>query len=479
MPVLALCEKGLIVDVFGERPVVLKCHMFECKRDRLVTYFNSTLKFIDLAGLDVQREVEIPGVSAMQLSRSGRNLGALLHNKDLHVFENATEVSTIPSVELFSVSDGLCSISTKEKTEVFGFEEGAAVLGTGQAAKHLFSLNSLVIVVTEKLESQKVLVFRNNRVHTVLTLPNIYRAVAEGSESESQILLLVDTEYTKSSYYAESTLFLLSFTDIDQVAASCAEDAADASVPELVARTDDFVVVQYKNMHKVHKCGFLQDSFYVCFGDQPASLLQFDLKGKLQRRHPTSVRNTVVFNSKENRLVSAGLGNLPGTIEVFCSNECTCSFEMLGASIVSWLNNDSYFMVAITNYFKSQNKIAVYDYYGRMLEEMECRSLIDARVYGQREEEAAVCRPREAFKPAPVAAYVPPHLQSRAAEPARPRKRAADARPRSREAVEKELSECLGLRERLRNGEDLSLEEENKIFKIKSLEEELKVLSKY
>ncbi|ELA42935.1 uncharacterized protein VICG_00250 [Vittaforma corneae ATCC 50505] len=418
----------------------------------------------------------------MQLSENGRHLGILLHNKDLHVFKNAVEISVVQNVELFSISDSFYSITTKEETKVFSFEENTAVFEFKCAAKFLFSFSSLIIMVTEKLECQKILVFRNNKAHAILSLPNIYRAVVESTESENQFLLLVDTEYTKNSYYAESSLFLLSFADADQVAASCAknEGSTDICIPELTTRSEDFVVIQYRGLNKIHKSGFLKDSFYVCFGDQPALLFQFDLKGKLQKKYPKSVRNTAIFNSRENRLINAGLGNLPGTIEVYCNSECTCSFEMLGASIVSWLNNDSYFLVAITNYFKSQNKIVIYDYYGNALEEMECKSLIDVRVYGQIEKEAAVDPPKEAVKIKPVSAYVPPHLQNKIVESAKakePAKKATRTKRRDKEAVEKELSECLKLRERLRNGEELSLEEENKIFKIKSLEEELKVLS--
>ncbi|CAG2099941.1 unnamed protein product [Medioppia subpectinata] len=35
-------------------------------------------------------------------------------------------------------------------------------------------------------------------------------------------------------------------------------------------------------------------------------------------------------------------------------------------------------MVATTNYFKSDNKIDIYDYYGRKTEQMECKSLVKA-----------------------------------------------------------------------------------------------------
>lgn len=479
MPVLALCEKGLIMDVFGEKPVIRKCHKFDCKQNTLALYFNNTLQFIDLKNLNVQKDAEVSDVSTLQLSNNGRNLAVMSHNGTLKVFRDCVEILNIDCVELFDISDAFCCFVTKDNAKIVSLETKSELLVLETPVKAVFAFNTLVFLVSDKKEDQRMLMFRNEKLTTLLALPNIYRAVLKGSIDESQFLFLIDTDYTKNSYYAESSLFLVSWIGVEQ---SFDKDSTDPTVPSIIDGTAVPAILSYKNMTKIHSVGFLKDSFYVCFGDQPASMYQFKQNGTVLRRHNNTVRNTIVFNSKETRVINAGLGNLPGNINVFCGKENTCSFEILGASIVSWLNNDTHFMVAITNYFKSQNKIVIFDYYGRPLEEMECRSLVDARVYGDKSAEVDVEAPEILEKPATVSTYVPPHLQNKGAIPTIPiktprAKRERKPKARSQTTIEMELNECLALRDKLRNGEELSLDDENKIFRIKELEEELKLLS--
>ena len=84
----------------------------------------------------------------------------------------------------------------------------------------------------------------------------------------------------------------------------------------------------------------------------------------------------------------------------------------MGASLASWLNDDSHFMIAITSYFKSDNKIVIYDYFGRIIKSKNYESLISADVYGNPEPTVEFKRPEEILKPEVVAAYVPRHLRS-------------------------------------------------------------------
>ena len=181
--------------------------------------------------------------------------------------------------------------------------------------------------------------------------------------------------------------------------------------------------------------------------------------------------------------------NLPGNIEVFENGSSVCYFESLGASFAEWLNDDSRFMVATTNYFKSDNKIVIYNYYGNPLEVMECKSLVSARVYGPAEPELQFSKPEVILKQKKVMGYVPPHLRSGSftisqyqmpSKPPKIKKKVKEqVESRTIESIEKELKECYDLKEKLRSGLELSLEDENKVFKIKALEEELaKLLNK-
>jgi len=482
MPVLALCEKGLILDVFGVKPAIYKCHAFDCKQDTLAIFFSNSLQFINIKDLSVQRNVQASDVSSLRLSDDGRNLAVHMHSGALRVFRDTQELFEISQVELFSISNTFCCTVSKSETKVFDLGSREELLTLKFPVKAVFAFNTAVFLVSEKAADQKILMFRDGKLTTCMTLPQIYRAVVRGSVDEKQFLLLVDTEYTKNSYYPESTLFLVTLGEID---AKFEPESTECTVPSVVSSADGLTVLHYRNMIKIHSIGFLKRSFYVCFGDQPASLYQFNLNGTVLKRHSSTIRNTVIFNSRETRIINAGLGNLPGNIDVFSGDGSTGSFDMLGVSIVSWLNDDSHFMAAITNYFKSQNKIVVFDYYGRPVEEMECRSLIDARVYGESADETVIEAPEVMSKVTEAVAYVPPHLQGKApmvpaAAPVVKKggKGGVKGKGRSREAVEKELKECVALRDRLRGGEELTLDDENRIFKIKALEDELKLLSK-
>lgn len=149
-------------------------------------------------------------------------------------------------------------------------------------------------------------------------------------------------------------------------------------------------------------------------------------------------------------------GNLPGSIKVYYKDDLACSFEMLEASIISWLNNDSYFMIAITNNFKSQNKILIYDYYGSLLEEIECRSMISAEVYGELTETVVLEPIQTIIKPEVVSSYVPPNFMNEIEQPVNKIKNKAvsekNVAKRSKEEIQKELDESIELNERVKNG---------------------------
>lgn len=516
MPVLALCEKGLILDVFGPNPARFKSESFKMGNDTLVSAFKDRLSFIDLKSAAIIKELTVSDMLEMRFSKDGRKFAVLTHGKKLQVYKDFQMLIELENVENAEISDCFFCVLTKSSTRIFNFEDKQPEAEIKVPLKSFYVFNTLIILLTEKEETQKIIVYRGGVLKTLFDLESIYRVVIECNGDESKMLLLVGTAYTKDSYYADSTLFYLTYTEIDKAVEACkpinetneendqnktANANPDAKVssskqnkesgdkssnrtccaPELEMKTDEFALLSFKDLKKIHAVQFLKDTFCVCFGDQPASLYLFNLHGVFQKKYPKAIRNLAIFNKKENRIINAGLGNLPGNIEVRADMEVTCAFELLGSSIVSWLNNDCHFMIAITNYFKSENKIAIYDYYGRLLEEMTCKSLICACAYGDLVDEVSVKVPENIIKPVAVAAYVPPHLQGKPIQvkktkPQGPKQRNVEVK-RTPEVIKKELEESLILRERLQKGEELSLADENKVFKIKSLEQELEKLS--
>lgn len=502
MPVVALSERGLIIDVFGKKPMIVRSEAYRTSNNRLVSVYGSNVKFMDLLNVADTRDCTVPGFVDMQMSADGSKVLVLCYNKVLVVFDNGDKISEHTGIENFHVSDSFYSFSTKNSLKIFSFAGLKVLHESANVIKTIHCLNTFVIYVTEKSESQKVYMYKNEKAVLLLDLPNIYRTVLKASEDEMGVLLLIDTEYSKTSYYADSSLYLLKFGSCDPTALASEVTPANRSGglaksettgttksadcdPQLVVQNDSFSLFCYRLLRKVHDFGFAGKSFYVCFGDQPAHLHTYTPEGRFAKKFPKAIRNRVVFNRKMSRVINAGLGNLPGNIEVFSEGVCTCRFECLGASVISWLNDGAHFMVSITDYFKSDNKITIYDYFGRAVEIMECKSLVNASVYGRDEEEPVVKPPAEIRVETVEQAYVPPHLKSHAPAGRTPILQAskkaqvqAKLEKRTYETVQKELEDCCRIKERMLGGEEISLEEENRMFAIRTLQEELSKLKK-
>lgn len=490
MPVIALSERGLIIDVFGPKPMILRSEAYRTSNNKLVTAYGSSVRFIDLKDVEDVKDCTVSGFVDMQMSADGTKVLVLCYNRILAVFDNGQKVCEHAEVENFHVSDNFYSFSTKCSLRIFSFENLKLLHESSNLIKTIHCLNTFVVYVSEGSKSQKVYMYRDKKTFLLLDLPKIYRTVVRANDNEMNVLMLIDTEYSKNSYYADSSLYLLrlgpcataSPGDVSNEAGKQSEHSTSADCdPQLVCQNADFLLFCYKLLRKVHDFGFVGQSFYVCFGDQPSYLHTYTLEGRFFKKFPKTVRNHIVFNKRMNRVINAGLGNLPGNIEVFSDGAVTCKLECLGASVVQWLNDGAHFMVAITNYFKSDNKITIYDYFGRAVEVMECKSLASASVYGGEEKEPAIDPPQTRAETVQQA-YVPPHLKSHV-----PSKRESTLQVHERHRVDeertyedilRELEDCCQVKERMLRGEEISLEEENRIFRIKALQEELSKLKK-
>lgn len=258
----------------------------------------------------------------------------------------------------------------------------------------------------------------------------------------------------------------------------------------LVNECKDWKIMCFKNMKKVLHFGFVNEKFYVCFGSQPACLNLYTNEGKLIKGHKKMVRNRVSFTRDETRIINAGFGNLPGNIQILANDVTTCSFESLGSSYAEWMNNDTHIIVATESYLKFDNKVTIYDYYGRMIDERKFSILKKANVYGLPEKPFDV--EHMEMVQTTVSKYVPPHLKSggvvtipkftysrkneKKGDTTRPKavKKKSSEVVRTSLVVEKELELCQNLSKRLAEGEDLTPEEQTKIFMINKLKEELK-----
>lgn len=478
MPVVALTEKGLIIDTFGENPTIMKSQDYRIANNRLVSVYGKQLRFVDLSDPKVFREQQIAGYVEMKMSRDGTKVALLGYNKELVIFRDGQEVGQHENVDVYSISNTGYALYADEKFSIYEFSKSAPLLEKEIPVKQIYCFDTYTILITKSEGKQHILMVRNGTVEQVLELENIYGTTVEVSSDETRCLLLVEVEYAKNSYYADAILYLLSVYTSPEEAKAAAVDKTD---PTVLARNESFEIASFRTLKKVLYFRFVADQFYVCFGNQPAHLHLYTKDGLFLKNYKKAIRNRVLFSRNLKRIINAGLGNLPGNIEVFDDGETSCKFESLGSSIVEWLNDDTHFMVATTNYFKSDNKVKIYDYYGHAVQELECENLVRASIYGPIETPTVISPPEKKNIAQPVESYVPPHLQAGGSRPTPspvkqriiPTKPKKEVPVRTKEQIEDELKNCLKLRERLMSGEELSLDEQNKVFNINRLQDEL------
>lgn len=461
MPVLALNEKGLTLDVFGSSPTFLKGDAYLVRNNKLVYTFNSQIIFFDLISMKQSAKGDLPGFVEMKMSDDGSKTAVMGCNKKLVVFDRGVRLMEIPDVEVFDLSSTFLAAATKDTLSIHSFGDGLTSLN--YKIHSISCHNSFICFTTQKDTDQKLCVYYNKAVDVLLQRPNLYRIKTVTNKEEGSVLIQADVEYFGKSYYAESILYLLVFGPTTNV---------ERKALTIVERNDVLEFSSFSGLKKVHDFGFLKDGFFVCFGDQPANLHKYTNDGLFIKKETKTYRNKIVINDRENIVINCGLGNLPGCVEVSREGQTSAKLEILGASIVEFERNDSFFIVAITNYFKSDNKILLYDYYGNVLKETKWDSLVSACVYGQKE--APVVLPEKSFVKKEASVYVPPHLLGLV----QPLKKApVKSKPRTYKTVKKELEEALSIRERVNKKEEVTLEEENKMFRISQLEEELHKLT--
>lgn len=487
MPVAALSEIGLIIDVFGEKPKVIKSIDYVLKNNCIVSYFAEKLKFISIVTMEI-KEIEFEKIKEMKLSSNGVFLAIKTMKNELVVFKHTEIIARYDKIDEFDITnehvyysteyefyiythvDSTCTYKTMDKplyvvalennilylTPTFGLH-----LVSGKHGKYTY-LNTENIKSTDQFDVIPFEDYTNNKIFQYKTASKI---IVE--ECEEGMLILSETSYSSVTYFAQLELHYF-----------------------MRKPNNEFKVLQYKNMGDILHVGFMKNEFFVVFGGQPANCCVFDkTTGAKTDFVKKATRNFVDFNKSKKRVLCGAFGNLPGIVTVFENNIKTCEFESLGSSIFKWLKNGTNFLVATTNYFKEGNKIDIYDYYGRKLETMECKSLYKLDVYGGDEEEVVLLKPEKMVQIKKQEYFEIPQLEGYETKPSNKSKSKVEAtknkkqQPKkstapkkivlSKELIEKELAEAKTARKKLQSGEECTLEEENKAFSVSALEAEL------
>lgn len=201
------------------------------------------------------------------------------------------------------------------------------------------------------------------------------------------ILVNLSTSYVKNSYFASTILYLYD--------------------------------VQNNSFERVNKLSnildfvFIKNGFCVIYGNQPAYVTSFNYDLTLRDKFPKGVRNRVYFNHQQTHIVLAGFEQLAGNVEPYDvkSKEKFSSANELSASKIKWDITGSYYYVSTLKYLKEDNRITMYDYYGRKVDCANFDCLSNIASYGALKEFVVLPAPTEKFVEVQEEAYVPAILK--------------------------------------------------------------------
>ncbi|WEL39834.1 translation initiation factor eIF2A [Encephalitozoon hellem] len=465
MPAVAHCENGLTFDVFAENASWVGCDYYALKSGKAAWIKGNQVKYYDLKDKKMILETEMERPREIEMSDDGKNVGVANGKGEMVVFGKDGVMLKVENVSKFRISNTLVGYVSNSSFFIHQIKEDKIEECPFHTSKvsilEFFISGEFVFLATRRLEKDgmhRLLRISKSSVEVLHSLKELQGFTLKAHESGRYVLLLLMTSYVNNSYFPESDLYL---HDIDR---------------------RSFKSLGYS---PVHSYAFLSSGFVVCHGPQPSDVSVHELDGKLKYNFPEGTRNRVFFNQHENVAVFAGFDNLSGDIEVFHapSRKLIAKFNVLGASLVNWKENGSYFYISTTSYFQEDNKITLYDYYGRKVDERRFESLFSSSVYGETEEFIEIEKP-EKLNIEIQEKYVPPSIHSfipKAAfesNVAKKQERARQQKPngRTKDEILSDLKEIEGLKGRMKNGEELSVKELNLILRESKLKSDLKSL---
>lgn len=183
------------------------------------------------------------------------------------------------------------------------------------------------------------------KVYLISDLDNIYRqksffkadkCTMKWSHSGSNLLIESQTEVdsTGHSYYGETSLYFLGIDDND----------TDLRVPlDKEGPIHDF------------EWSPKEDSFIVCYGYMPSKAMQFNSKCLPLYEYPLTSKNHIRFNPQGSLVSFGAFGNLPGHVEVWTSPPMAMKilprrighFQSQGSSVLEWSPCGRYMLTGI------------------------------------------------------------------------------------------------------------------------------------
>ena len=460
MSVVALCEEGLIIDLFGEEEARYPASMCEVRGNTALGYWGDALTFYDIKKKRRVKEYSVKGCKQIQVSDCGEICGALTIGKELLVYARDSVLCTHTNVTSFSLSLELLCLSRGSLLSVQGNSPGSAVMEFSDVF-YFRAFGDFLVLVQRSREGAAGFKLSIVREITILEadFANIEK-IDTKSDGNGCFLFLITSKYVSSSYYGREHLYFFEIS------------------------TQKFREVDVLDPPLFFS--FLNSRFVVCSGHQPSMVSVYDYQCSVIKSFPAGVRNRVYFNAHQNIVAFCGFENLSGNIEIYDvqSLELIAKFKVLGASVFLWSPSGSYFIVSTTNYMKEDNGAVMYDYYGREISRREFVSLAKIDWLGDVRPFVVLERPKKlVLQEEPI--YTLPSFGHLKVEATRKKgsfkpKAKKNIRPaqqgdvRTIEDIKRDIDEIKSIKARQDSGTSLTMEELNKLLKENSIMTELK-----
>lgn len=469
MAIAAHIEGSLILDVFGKKEI-LECDNYSINNNMLVYTNVDKLVFYDLLEGKIIKTHQIFSKSTKLVqSTNGRVVGVLNVDYALFVFDLENEILMENDVRKFELSNNLVIYSTEDKIVVKRHDGSSPFFRASNIYSNFYAYDDFCLLATRKSikdNNYKIIRIDESGSTEIGSFDILEEFSCRINKEGTYVLLRLATSYVKKSYFAHTEVYLF------DVKSNKLE-----KIPK-ISNISDFK--------------FIKDGFVIIFGSQPSNVCVYDYEMNRLKRFPKGLRNQVYYNPHNNVVALAGFEQLSGDIEIYSADEMHkyAVLNELGANDIKWEMDGSSFYVSTTKYLKEDNKITMFDYYGRKLKEERYDALISSCVYGT-EKDFVVLQKPEATVSVRQEIYVPPHLANKSGAkksfikenrfiPTQNNNRAGPRKnnQESLQDLKAKLEEIESLKSRASSSENLTTDEINLLLKEESIKSKIDKLSK-
>lgn len=374
--IVAQCEDGLILDVFSSMPRVFSCLQYNIKNNILCYYTGTHLIAYDLEKEVELRNVVMERVKKMEIDDNCRFIGVLLQSKVLNIMTPGT----------------MCARSVKENNNT--------VLGSTEENEDDKCATGIVFTLSDIFDfkmSDQYLLARSNKELRIFKAVNSKFSCEESHKNfkdfyvYGSVVAVLDENGFFTIYKNQQKIFELFLDKVDAIDVKSSAKGNFVLLCTIKTEVGSYFGAKELTLFDFHSkryhtldvaspnyFTFVKGGYAVCHSSQPSVVSIYDYSRKEIKRFPKGIRNRIYYNRHENIVCFAGFDNLSGMIEIYDAQTCflVSSLKMLGASVVNWSPCGSYFLVAITNALKIDNKIVIYDYFGRKVNEKHFNNLV-------------------------------------------------------------------------------------------------------